>query len=180
MRRKEGSKMNKILVIDDDPGIRLLYTEEFIDEGYDVVTYEGGKELMNVIKKEAPDLVVLDIGLGEGSGLDILRDIRNTYNLPVILCTAYHHLTYDVRTVAADYCLLKRSDTSDLKLKVRMAFEGMRRFNFPGRAGGVWGLKQSSCAATANGPENKELSDWCYSICAHVQKQRRQALYNGG
>jgi len=172
--------MNKILIVDDDPGIRLLYAEEFIDEGYDVVTYEGCKELMNVIKKEAPDLVVLDIGLEENSGLDILREIRNIYNLPVILCTAYRHLTYDVRTVAADYCVLKSSDTSELKLKVRMAFEGMRRFNFPGRPGSVWGLKPSSRAATANETENKELSDWRYSICAHVKKQRRQALCNGG
>jgi len=129
--------MRKILFVDDDPAIRMLYTEELMEEGYDVVAYDGVKKLKDVIEKDTPDLVLLDIKLGENSGLDMLQDIRNTYyNLPVILCTAYHDFKYDPRSIAADYCVLKSSDMSDLKLKVRMAFEGMERFDNPsaGRA----------------------------------------------
>jgi len=124
--------MNKILIVDDSLPIRMLYTEELIEEGYDVTSYDGGKELMNVIKRENPDLLVLDIKLGEDSGLDILQDIRNTYcDLPVILCTAYPDFKYDLESIGADYYVLKSSDMSDLKLKVRMALEGMKAFDSP-------------------------------------------------
>ena len=124
--------MNKILVVDDNLAICMLYTEELIEEGYDVVSHNGGKELMDVIKRETPDLMVLDIKLGEDSGLDILQDIRNTYgNLPVILCTAYPDFKYDLKTIGADYYVLKSSDMSDLKLKVRLALEGIETFDPP-------------------------------------------------
>jgi DNA-binding response OmpR family regulator len=124
--------MNKILVVDDNLAIRMLYTEELIEEGYDVISHDGRKELMDVIKREIPDLMVLDIKLGEDSGLDMLRDIRNAYgNLPVILCSAYPDFNYDLKTIGADYYVLKSSDMSDLKLKVRLALEGLETFNPP-------------------------------------------------
>ena len=94
-----------------------------------MVSHDGGKELLDVLKRETPDLLVLDIKLGEDSGLDLLQNIRNTYDdLPVILCTAYPDFKYDLRTIGADYCVLKSSDMSDLKLKVRLALEGMEAF----------------------------------------------------
>lgn len=118
--------MNKILIVDDNLAIRMLYTEELIEEGYDVVSYGDGKELIDVIKNETPDLVVLDLKLGEDSGLDVMQNIRNTYcNLPVILCTAYPALKCDLEKIGADYYVLKSSDMSDLKTKIKMALEGM-------------------------------------------------------
>ena len=121
--------MNKILVVDDNLAIRMLYTEELIEEGYEVVSHDGGKELMDVIQRETPDLLLLDIKLGEDSGLDLLQHIRKTYDgLPVILCTAYPDFKYDLKTIGADDCVLKSSDMSDLKLKVRLALEGMEAF----------------------------------------------------
>jgi two-component system, response regulator, stage 0 sporulation protein F len=129
----EVPKVNKVLIVDDDLAIRMLYAEELIEEGYDVITHDGGKEVMDVIKREIPNLVVLDISLGEQSGLDVLQDIRNTYyDLPIILCTAYPDFKYDLKSIAADYYVLKSSDISDLKLKVKMAFEGLEKFDSPG------------------------------------------------
>jgi two-component system, response regulator, stage 0 sporulation protein F len=124
MGGREGPKMNKILVVDDDSAIRMLYTEELIEEGYEVVAHDGAGDLMAAIRKESPDLVVLDIKLGQNSGLDLLRDIRNRYEgLPVILCSAYLDIKYDSNSVAPDYYVLKSSDMNDLKLKVKVAFE---------------------------------------------------------
>ncbi|MBN2033101.1 MAG: response regulator [Deltaproteobacteria bacterium] len=138
--------MNKILIVDDDLAIRILYAEELIEEGYEVVTYDGGKDLLNVINEETPDLVLLDIRLGEESGLDILQDIRNTYyNLPVILCTAYQDFKYDLKSIAADYYVLKSSDMKDLKLKVKMAFQGMERLESPGASGQDIGGENKPC-----------------------------------
>lgn len=123
--------MSKLLIVDDDFAIRLLYTEELLEEGYDVVAHDGAHELMDVIRKESPDLVLLDIKLGKDSGLDLLQEIRGAYDgLPVVLCSAYHEHTFNLNGLAPNcYYALKSSDMSDLKLKVKTAFEGMRKFD---------------------------------------------------
>ena len=117
--------MNKILVIDDDASIQILYNDELTEEGYEVIASADGSRLMRLIDETKPDLVVLDVRLGEYDGLDLLQDIRNTYyNLPVILCTAYPAFKYDLKSIAADYYVVKRSNLEELKLKIKMALEG--------------------------------------------------------
>ena len=116
--------MKKILIIDDEWGIRMLYSEELLDEGYETVTCGADEEYMSVIQREEPDLVVLDVRLEENNGLELLQDIRNLYyDLPVILCTVYEDSKYDLRAIAADYCVIKESDLGELKLKIKMALE---------------------------------------------------------
>ena len=116
--------MNRILVVDDERAIRLLYSCEFTEAGYDVSSTGDGSEVLGLIAKARPDVVVLDIRLGGSSGLDILQEIRNRwYDLPVVLCTAYPVFSRDERSVAADYCVVKGSDLGELKRKVRMALE---------------------------------------------------------
>ena len=79
---------NKILVVDDEAHIRMLYTEELAEEGYEIITAEGGLNLLERIEAEKPNLVVLDIKMVDYNGLDLLQDIRNKfYDLPVILCS---------------------------------------------------------------------------------------------
>jgi DNA-binding response OmpR family regulator len=115
--------MTKILIVDNDSAIRMLYADELIEQGYEAVTYSGRKGLMDVIQKETPDLVVLDIRLGEDNGLDVLQDIRNKYyELPVILCTSYPaDFKYDMKSIAADHYVLKTSHMRELNLKIKMA-----------------------------------------------------------
>ena len=117
--------MNRILVVDDDKGIRMLYAEELAEEGYEVITNDGDSQIMTLIKEKEPDVIVMDIRLGQQNGLDLLQDIRNKYyDLPIILCTAYPSFKYDLKSVAADYYVVKSSDLRELKLKVKMAIEG--------------------------------------------------------
>jgi DNA-binding response OmpR family regulator len=117
-------KMKKILIIDDDWAIRMLYSEELLDEGYATVTCGADEEYMAVIQRENPDLVVLDVRLEENNGLDLLQDIRNLYyDLPVVLCTVYEDSKDDLRAIAADYCVIKESDLGELKLRIKMALE---------------------------------------------------------
>ena len=116
--------MNKILAIDDDESIRILYTDELTEEGYEVIASGDGSSLMRLIDETKPDLVVLDVRLGEYDGLDLLQDIRNThYDLPVILCSAYPVYKYDLKSIAADYYVVKKSNLEELKLKIKMALE---------------------------------------------------------
>jgi two-component system response regulator (stage 0 sporulation protein F) len=121
--------MNKILVVDDDYAIRLLYEEELRFEGYQVVTASGSAGLMEIIDEEQPDLVLLDIVMGDSNGLDVLQKIRNAhYDLPVIICTAYETYRHDLKSFAADYYVVKSSDLSEMKLRIKMAMETQMGF----------------------------------------------------
>ncbi len=121
--------MNTILIVDDDRAIRLFYEDELTYEGYSVITTDDCRNLPDLIDNVNPDLVVLEVVLGRYNGLDLLQQIRNTYyDLPVILCTAYSDYKNDLRSIAADYYVLKSSDLSELKQKIRMAIEAGVKF----------------------------------------------------
>jgi DNA-binding response OmpR family regulator len=116
--------MAKILIVDDEEGIRMLYSMELEDEGYEVITLSDGKDLLAMVEKEAPDCVILDIKLREYNGLDLLQQIRKKhYDLPVILNSAYSSFKVDLKAVAADYYVVKSSDLSELKDKLKIALE---------------------------------------------------------
>ncbi len=116
--------MSKILVVDDEEHIRLLYSEELKEAGYEVTTAEGGYKLIERIEEEKPDLVILDIKMPHYNGLDILQDIRNDfYDLPVILSTAYDSFKDDVKSIAANFYVVKSLNLTELKNKIAMALE---------------------------------------------------------
>jgi DNA-binding NtrC family response regulator len=117
--------MPKILVVDDEEPIRLLYEEELMDEGYAVVSIASGQGLLERIEQEKPDLVILDIKLADADGLALLQEIRNRYyDLPVILSSAYEVFKRDVKAIAADAYVVKSSDLAPLKKATRRALEG--------------------------------------------------------
>jgi DNA-binding response OmpR family regulator len=126
--------MSKILVVDDEEHIRILYSEELNEAGYDVITAEGGHKLIERIEEEQPDLVILDIKMLDCNGLDILQDIRKDfYDLPVILLSAYDGFKKDIRSIAADFYVAKNFDLSELKKKIAMALETRLPFGQPVR-----------------------------------------------
>jgi DNA-binding response OmpR family regulator len=122
--------MAKILVVDDEEHIRLLYSEEFRDAGYEVITAESGYKLLELIEREKPDLIVLDIKMVDYNGLDLLQDIRaKFYDLPVILSTAYDTFKEDTKSMAADFYVVKSFDLTELKKKIAMALEARESFD---------------------------------------------------
>ena len=116
--------MAKILIVDDEEHIRYLYSEELTEVGYEVITADSGYKLIEKIENEKPDLIVLDIKMVDYNGLDLLQDIRNNfYDLPVVLCTAYDTFKEDMKSIAADFYVIKSFDLSELKNKIAMALE---------------------------------------------------------
>ena len=114
----------KILIVDDEEHIRMLYQVELEDEGYDVITASDGNMLIERIEKEHPDLIILDIKMAGYNGLDLLQDIRNKfYNLPVVLCSAYDSFKKNVKSIAADFYVVKSSDLTQLKKVIVRALE---------------------------------------------------------
>ena len=116
--------MAKILIVDDEEHIRFLYSEELTEAGYEVITADSGYRLLEIIDKEQPDLVVLDIKMVDYNGLDLLQDIRNKFiDLPVILCTAYDTFKEDMKSIAADFYVIKSFDLTELKTRIKSALE---------------------------------------------------------
>lgn len=115
----------KILVVDDEKHIRMLYQEELEGEGYEVVTSDGEEPILPLMERVAPEVVVLDIKLGSNrSGLDLLQEIRGKdQSIPVILSTAYDSFQHDLKSIAADYYVVKSVDLGELKAKVALALE---------------------------------------------------------
>ncbi|MFZ5453007.1 MAG: response regulator [Thermodesulfobacteriota bacterium] len=110
----------KILVADDEMSIRLLYSEELKEEGYEVYLAANGKEALEIVDKVPLDLVILDIKMPEMNGIEALRQIKEKQpNLPVLLSTAYGEYRQDFATWASDEYLVKSSDLEDLKSAVK-------------------------------------------------------------
>jgi DNA-binding response OmpR family regulator len=114
--------MKKIIIIEDEESVGKLIADELSDEDHEGVWTSDCGGVMEMIGKSKPDLIVLDIRLGEYDGLNLLQEIRNVcYDLPVILCSAYSTFENDLRSVAADYYVVKSPDLTELKMKVNMA-----------------------------------------------------------
>ncbi len=112
--------MKKILVADDEMSIRLLYSEELKEEGYEVYLAANGREALEIVRTIPLDLVILDIKMPEMDGIEALRQIKEQHpDLPVVLSTAYGEYKQDFATWASDEYLVKSSDLEDLKAVVK-------------------------------------------------------------
>jgi len=79
--------MQKILIVDDEPHIRLLLyqtLEELEDEGIKVLTAANGKEALQIIEQEKPQLVFLDIMMPMMNGFEVCQQVKKSLKLPDI------------------------------------------------------------------------------------------------
>ncbi|MGH7791349.1 MAG: response regulator [Thermodesulfobacteriota bacterium] len=112
--------MNRILVVDDEPNLRLVYREVLGEEGYEVLEAESVKETFDILNREPVDLVVLDIKLRSESGLDVLQRITKEFpTIPVVLCSAYVSFQNDYTSWLADSYIVKSSDPQELLKEIR-------------------------------------------------------------
>lgn len=112
--------MKKILLVDDEDSIHLLYREELEDEGYEVHSALSGEEALAQLKIIMPDLVILDINMPGINGIDALRQIKEINpSLPVILSSAYQEFKQDLATWASDEYIVKSSNMDELKAAVK-------------------------------------------------------------
>jgi len=79
---------NKVLLVDDDEKLRKLVEEYLEGYGYQVIALPDGSAALETIRKESPDIVILDIMLPKKDGLEVLKEIRMVYMIPVIMLTA--------------------------------------------------------------------------------------------
>jgi DNA-binding response OmpR family regulator len=111
---------DRVLIVDDEEGIRLLYKEELEEEGYEVEIACSGEEALKKLESGNLDMVLLDIKMPGMDGVEVLRKLKEKYKeLPVILCTAYPHYKQEFGTWASDAYVVKSSDLKELKDKIK-------------------------------------------------------------
>ncbi len=122
--------MEKVMVVDDDEGIRCLYEQVLTDEGYKVILACDGLEAVEIFKNIKPDIVVLDIRMPGMDGIELLGKVLDMdRKLPVIINSAYSMYKNNFLTWMADAYVIKSSDLTELKLKIRELLEAKKKKN---------------------------------------------------
>ena len=112
--------METLLIVDDEEHQRLLYQEELSEEGYQVILAGNGKEALERLSESVPDLIVLDIRMPIMNGLEALgKIIGKEKGILVIIHSAYSSYKDDFMSWAADDFVVKSSDLTELKRKIR-------------------------------------------------------------
>jgi len=120
--------MARLLVVDDESNIRLLYSQELTEEGHEVVTAASAAEAADKFAESDFDLVVLDIKLKNESGLDLLQKIiKDRHDMPVILSTAFSCYKDDFSAWLADGYVVKSSDPQELKDEIKRVLAKRKR-----------------------------------------------------
>ena len=123
--------MEKILIVEDDSGISDFVNLELKHEGFETEIAATGREALEKFESFNPDLILLDVMLPELSGLEVLRRIRKTSNVPIILVTARGE-TYDKVNgldAGADDYIPKPFEIEELLARMRAL---LRRIGFAG------------------------------------------------
>ncbi len=110
----------KILLVDDEEHIRLLFKEELEEEGYTICLASNGFEALEVMQADSFDLVVLDIKMPGMDGIQTLNEIKKiNKDQRVILCSAYGEYQQDFSSWVSDAYVVKSADTRELKETIK-------------------------------------------------------------
>ncbi|MDD4170054.1 MAG: response regulator [Desulfotomaculaceae bacterium] len=118
-----GKAAPHILVVDDNPGIRLLLTEALTGSGYKVETAASGAEAINQVRDLIPELILLDVKMPKLSGLETLAEIHKLApGVPVIMMTAYSEMSQvwcAIETGQIECFLKKPFDLFELEERIK-------------------------------------------------------------
>jgi two-component system, response regulator, stage 0 sporulation protein F len=112
--------MKKILLVDDEPSIQIVYREEFEDEGYEVISAINGDEGLERFQTDEPDIVILDIQMPGINGIEVLRQMKKLRpEIPVILSSAFQEFQRDISSWASEEYIVKSGNLDGLKEAVK-------------------------------------------------------------
>ena len=119
------AQRNSVLVVDDDPSIRSLLQQEFTEAGYTVRVAENGRQAVQLVRQEAPGLIVLDVMMPEMNGFDVAAVLKNdpaTMHIPIIILSIVEDKERGYR-LGVDRYLTKPIDTESLFREVGALME---------------------------------------------------------
>jgi two-component system response regulator (stage 0 sporulation protein F) len=118
-----GVMKAKILIVDDQFGIRILLNEVFQKEGYNTYQAANGLQALDIVKKHDPDLVLLDMKIPGMDGIEILKRMKVIdQDIRVIIMTAYGELDMiqEAKDLGAIMHFAKPFDIDDIRAAVKL------------------------------------------------------------
>ena len=118
----------KILIVEDEAGIRNFIATILTTNGYDPILAASGADAISMISSHCPDLLLLDLGLPDMDGMEILRAVRSWSNVPVVVISARNHERdkVDALDAGADDYITKPFGASELLARIRTAIRHTR------------------------------------------------------
>ena len=84
-----GDRQATVLVVDDDPTLQTMILDYFVDNNIQTLLASGREEMLRQLSAQEVDVVILDLRLGLDDGLDALRELRSSFDVPVIIVTGH-------------------------------------------------------------------------------------------
>jgi two-component system, OmpR family, KDP operon response regulator KdpE len=115
--------MTRVLVVDDDPSLRKALRIGLEARGYAVVSAQNGTDGITQVAMTSPDVVVLDLGLGDIDGIDVCRQIRSWTSVPIVVLSAAGTEERKVAALdlGADDYMTKPFSMAELEARLRTA-----------------------------------------------------------
>ena len=115
--------MIRVLVVEDDKEIRALVKSSLEVEGFEVLTAVSIGEAQRMISHAKPELIILDLGLPDGDGVELVHSVRKEHNLPIIIISARDQEAQKIRLLdaGADDYLTKPFGVQELLARIRVA-----------------------------------------------------------
>jgi two-component system KDP operon response regulator KdpE len=113
----------RVLVVEDDKEIRALVKSSLEVEGFEVLTAVSIGEAQRMISNAKPELIILDLGLPDGDGVELVHSVRKEHNLPIIIISARDQEAQKIRLLdaGADDYLTKPFGVQELLARIRVA-----------------------------------------------------------
>jgi len=110
----------KILVVEDEKTLCLLYEEELGKEGYDITAVTDAEAALVKLNEQSFDLIITDIRMPGKNGIELITQIMGLRkDIPIIINSAYQSYKEDFMTWAADAYVVKSSSLDELKSKIK-------------------------------------------------------------
>jgi len=113
----------RVLVVEDDREIRSLMQSSLTVEGYAVQTAVSMSEAKALLHNTPPDVMVLDLGLPDGDGIELVHAVRKHHSLPILVVSARHQEAQKIQLLdaGADDYLTKPFSVAELLARIRVA-----------------------------------------------------------
>jgi two-component system KDP operon response regulator KdpE len=110
-------------VVEDDREIRALMQSSLSVEGFEVQTAVSLSEASALLRHSPPDVIVLDLGLPDGDGVQLVREVRTRHSLPIVVVSARHQEAQKIQLLdaGADDYLTKPFSVGELLARIRVA-----------------------------------------------------------
>lgn len=138
----------RVLIVDDEPEIGEIFGLKLKQKGYDVIVATRGAEAIEIIKRSNLDIVLLDILMPEITGFDVLDQVRQFSQVPIIVFSASSNMINQMLEFGANDFITKPCDLDCLVRKIEMVLDSAIIGN--GKSKFVDGLEQAKLPVPAS------------------------------